>query len=120
MSLATVESRHLTRKVFHDDVHLCSIRAMATRVGIRELQQHASKVVAYVKRGERVEVTERGRLVAILAPPTPADRAYDELVGAGVLVPGSGGLADWQTPAGQPGIEPLSTVLAQMRDEDDR
>lgn len=39
------------------------------RVPIRELQQHASAVLRRVRAGETLGVTDRGRLVAILAPP---------------------------------------------------
>ncbi|MEI7747347.1 MAG: type II toxin-antitoxin system prevent-host-death family antitoxin, partial [Actinomycetota bacterium] len=35
------------------------------RIGVRELRQHASRYLEIVKRGETVEVTERGNLVAL-------------------------------------------------------
>jgi prevent-host-death family protein len=38
------------------------------RIGIRELRQHASRYLALVARGERIEVTDRGRPVAVLVP----------------------------------------------------
>lgn len=38
-------------------------------VPVRELQQHASAVLRRVKGGETVGVTDRGTLVAVLAPP---------------------------------------------------
>ena len=38
------------------------------RIGVRELRQHASRYLAMVARGERVEVTDRGRPVAMLVP----------------------------------------------------
>ena len=38
------------------------------RIGVRELRQHASRYLALVARGERVEVTDRGRPVAMLVP----------------------------------------------------
>ncbi|HVC23973.1 MAG TPA: type II toxin-antitoxin system prevent-host-death family antitoxin, partial [Candidatus Dormibacteraeota bacterium] len=34
-----------------------------TRIGVRELRQHASRYLDEAKAGGRVEVTERGRLV---------------------------------------------------------
>ncbi|MBV9174948.1 MAG: type II toxin-antitoxin system prevent-host-death family antitoxin [Chloroflexi bacterium] len=37
-------------------------------IGVRELRQHASRYLALVARGERVEVTDRGRPVAMLVP----------------------------------------------------
>jgi prevent-host-death family protein len=39
------------------------------RIGIRELRQHASRYLAAVQAGETVEITDRGRLVALLVPP---------------------------------------------------
>jgi prevent-host-death family protein len=38
------------------------------RIGVRQLQQNASAAIQRVSRGDRLEVTERGRPVAILAP----------------------------------------------------
>lgn len=38
------------------------------RIGVRELRQHASRYLALVARGEPVEVTDRGRPVAMLVP----------------------------------------------------
>jgi prevent-host-death family protein len=62
------------------------------RIGVRELRQHASRYLERVKSGETVEVTERGRLVALLVPPGPARDARDRLIAAGRLIPASGGL----------------------------
>ena len=38
------------------------------RIGVRELRQHASRYLALVAHGETVEVTDRGRAVALLVP----------------------------------------------------
>lgn len=57
------------------------------RIGVRELRQNASRYLAMVKAGETVEVTERGRLVAVLSPPRAARISRDELVAAGRLIP---------------------------------
>ncbi|MGH7687150.1 MAG: type II toxin-antitoxin system Phd/YefM family antitoxin [Candidatus Dormibacteria bacterium] len=59
------------------------------RIGIRELRQHASRYVAMVKAGHGVEVTERGKLVALLVPPSQDGTARDRLVAAGALRPAS-------------------------------
>lgn len=58
-----------------------------TRIGVRELRQHASRYLERVKSGETVEVTERGQLVALLVPPGPGATARDRLVAEGRLVP---------------------------------
>jgi prevent-host-death family protein len=46
-------------------VLLCSTME---RIGVRELRQHASRYLARVKAGETLEVTDRGRPVALLVP----------------------------------------------------
>lgn len=57
------------------------------RIGVRELRQNASRYLALVKQGETVEVTERGELVALLAPPGGPRSARDRHVAAGRLLP---------------------------------
>ncbi|MGZ8744727.1 MAG: type II toxin-antitoxin system Phd/YefM family antitoxin [Nocardioides sp.] len=57
------------------------------RIGVRELRQNASRYLGLVKAGETIEVTERGRLVALLTPPGTSRNARDRLVTAGRLVP---------------------------------
>ncbi len=57
------------------------------RIGVRELRQNASRYLALVKAGETVEVTERGELVALLAPPGRARNTREQLVASGRLVP---------------------------------
>lgn len=39
-----------------------------TSVGVRELRQRASELLRLVEAGETIEVTDRGRPVAVLAP----------------------------------------------------
>lgn len=58
---------------------------------MRELRQNASRYLRRVAAGESILVTDRGRIVAVLAPPTRDQALYDELVAAGELVPGDGG-----------------------------
>jgi prevent-host-death family protein len=58
-----------------------------TRIGIRELRQHASRYLEKVKAGEVVEVTERGKLIALLVSPTPTATERDRLISAGRLAP---------------------------------
>lgn len=41
-----------------------------TRIGIRELRQHASVYVDLAEKGYTVDITNRGRLVAQLVPVT--------------------------------------------------
>ena len=60
------------------------------RIGVRELRQHASRYLDLVKAGETVEVTERGELVALLTPPSPASTTRQRLIAEGRLVPAVG------------------------------
>ena len=39
------------------------------RIGIRELRQNASEWIRRAHAGERIEVTNRGQVVAVLGPP---------------------------------------------------
>jgi prevent-host-death family protein len=61
-------------------------------VGIRELKQNASEVIARVKRGDSVVVTDRGRPVGRIVPLTPSP--VEELIAAGLLSEPSGSLAE--------------------------
>jgi antitoxin (DNA-binding transcriptional repressor) of toxin-antitoxin stability system len=40
------------------------------RIGVRELRQNASEWLRRAQAGERIEVTNRGHVVAILGPPS--------------------------------------------------
>ncbi len=55
------------------------------RIGVRELRQHASRYLALVARGERVEVTDRGRAVAMLVPVHGV--IWDDLLDSGRITP---------------------------------
>jgi len=56
------------------------------RIGIRELRQHASTYLARVQTGEAFEITDRGRLVAVLSPPSAPTSARARLLGGGLLI----------------------------------
>lgn len=66
------------------------------RIGVRELRQNASIYLDRVKRGESIEVTERGVPIAILGPlpVTPRSRVQ-ELIDQGRMTPGRGDLDAW-------------------------
>jgi len=52
---------------------------MPETVGVRELRQNLSRYLERVKRGEGLEVTERGRVVAKLVPSEEVAGPYAEL-----------------------------------------
>jgi prevent-host-death family protein len=84
------------------------------RIGVRELRQHASRYLAKVKRGESVEVTERGRLIALLVPPEPSQDARERLIAAGRLIPASGPL---RLPTRITASAATQSVLDELRHE---
>jgi len=58
------------------------------RVTVRDLLHNSRTVLAQVQAGQRIELTRRGRVVAVLTAPEPAELAMDELVETGHLRPG--------------------------------
>lgn len=88
-------------------------------IGIRELRQHASRYVAMAKSGERVAVTERGRLVAYLVPVGDSSTTLDRLESAGQFRRAAQSIVDLGPPVPPPeGVRPMSEVVAEMRDEE--
>ena len=84
-------------------------------VGVRELRQRASELLRRVEAGETIEVTDRGRPVAVLAP-LPDRSPIEHLRATGDLVPGGHYLSDLPDPLPlEPGQEPPSSVLARLR-----
>lgn len=66
------------------------------RIGVRELRQNASKYLDRVKRGESIEVTERGVPIAVIGPvPTVPKSRVQELMDEGRMTPGRNDFAAW-------------------------
>ena len=87
---------------------------MAT-VGIRELRQRASELLRRVEGGESIQITDRGRPVAVIAP-LPEGTALDRLRASGDIEPAQGELDELGEPlALGPGQEPPSAVLGRLR-----
>jgi prevent-host-death family protein len=87
-------------------------------VGLRELRHHTGEVLARVRHGETIDITEHGRLIARIVPvgerePTP--------ILAGLVASGRATLA--RRPGYRPRMRPadgtdrLSEALAALRDE---
>ncbi len=86
-----------------------------TSVGVRELRQRASDLLRLVEAGETVEITDRGRPVAVLAP-LPEAGGLERLRAAGDVTPASGAIADLPTPLVVDESGPTaSEVLADLR-----
>jgi prevent-host-death family protein len=86
-----------------------------TRIGVRELRQHASRYLEKVKAGEVVEITERGTLVALLVSPTPAVAERDRLIASGRLVPAKRAFHLPERRHVARGEQTASEVLAELR-----
>lgn len=88
------------------------------RVGVRELRQNLSVYLRRVRRGESLEVTERGRPVATLQPIAAAQDALGRLEARGVsLRRGLGNLAELAPPT-KLELEPsLSDVVTELRED---
>lgn len=83
-------------------------------VGIRELRQRASELLRRVEEGESIEITDRGRPVAVLAPLPQEPIA--RLRASGDLSESDGNLTDLPAPLALPaGSETPSSVLARLR-----
>lgn len=86
-----------------------------TTVGVRELRQRASELLRQVQLGETIEITDRGRPVALLGP-LPEGNQLERLREAGQVQSAVGDLDDLPEPlALQRGQEAPSVVLARMR-----
>ena len=82
-----------------------------SRIGVRELRQNASEWIRRAQAGERIEVTRRGEVVAVLGPP-PSGTGLAALRHAGRLKPATVGL-----PLPEPVAthRPASEALAELR-----
>jgi prevent-host-death family protein len=94
---------------------MCYMRGNEERVGVRELRQNLSKYLRRVARGETLEVTERGRPVAILGPLIEAS-ALDRLVATGRARRPKRDLVELLPPRGRISTK-LSEALVEERTE---
>ncbi len=84
-------------------------------VGIRELRQRASEVLRRVEAGETIEITDRGRPVAVLTPVT-SEGPLARLRSTSEIEAPEADLDDLPMPLPlPPGQEPPSAVLARLR-----
>jgi prevent-host-death family protein len=89
---------------------------MTLSIGIRELRQNASRYLRLVEaHGEPIEITDRGRPIAFLAP-VPKGSRIEQLAASGRLRRGRGSLKDLGPPLEPiPGVPLPSEILAAMR-----
>jgi prevent-host-death family protein len=114
---------------FHAAIHVLHLCVMGSRewkpqrVGIRELRQNLSVYVRRVREeGRAYEVTERGEPVARLTPlEGRATSRIERMIADGRISPATRTWDELPPPIPlPPGGRPLSEILREMRDEDDR
>ncbi|NQU37727.1 MAG: type II toxin-antitoxin system prevent-host-death family antitoxin [Actinobacteria bacterium] len=87
-------------------------------VGVRELRQNASKVLARVRAGECVGVTDHGRAVARIYPELSSE--WDAMVEAGTVRLPIGSVPLHLIEPLTASEESLSAILVEMRNDDQR
>lgn len=86
------------------------------RVGVRELRQRASELLRLVAGGETIEITDRGRPVALLTP-LPGGSPLEQLRAAGEVEPATEDLDSLPPPLTIEGPLP-SEVLSRLREDE--
>lgn len=88
------------------------------RIGVRELNQNTSQVLARVSGGETVEVTDRGRPIARLVPVGDDRSTLARLVAAGrALAPTGGGPVPFPSKLGDENVD-VAATLTEIRSEE--
>jgi prevent-host-death family protein len=85
-----------------------------TSVGVRELRQRASELLRLVEGGETIEITDRGRPVALLSP-LPQGGPLNRLHATGEIERATGDLDELPPPLAPQSDELPSQVLARLR-----
>lgn len=95
------------------------------RIGVRELRNYTSRVVARARAGERIVITVDGVPAAEIGPLVgpPQERSMAELVAAGLVIPprsphGRGAALDRPRPVKLPGRRRTSDVVIEERERD--
>ncbi|HET6481693.1 MAG TPA: type II toxin-antitoxin system prevent-host-death family antitoxin [Actinoplanes sp.] len=87
-------------------------------IGVRELNQNTSQVLARVRGGETIEITDRGHPVARLVPVGDDRTSLAKLVAAGrAVAPTSTGPVPLPPKLGEDNVD-VAATLASMRDEE--
>jgi prevent-host-death family protein len=87
-------------------------------IGLRELNQNPSRVVARVRAGESLVVTDRGRPILRMVPEVESASVLARLVAEGtVTAPAEQGLPDL-IPDLVPGVESVTDLLLADRERE--
>ncbi|MDG4803475.1 type II toxin-antitoxin system prevent-host-death family antitoxin [Micromonospora sp. WMMD980] len=88
------------------------------QIAVRELNQHTSRVLARVRAGETVEVTDRGEPIARLVPVLAGDALLGRLVAEGrATAPTTAGPVPMPPVLGDPTVD-VAAALVEARDEE--
>ncbi|MDQ5822100.1 MAG: type II toxin-antitoxin system prevent-host-death family antitoxin [Actinomycetota bacterium] len=90
---------------------------MENRVGVRELRQNLSVYLRRVRRGETLEVTERGQPVARLTPLPEHSDVRGRLIAEGRLIPRLTDSRELPAPLDDPALPPTIDVLDELRED---
>jgi len=90
-----------------------------TSVGVRELRQRASELLRQVQQGETIEITDRGRPVAVLAP-VRATTHLERLRAAGEIQSAIGNFDDLPEPLPVAEGKELPSVILERLRRDER
>ena len=97
------------------DPHMeCATLSHMERIGIRELRRDASAILRRVAAGETVEVTDRGRPVAVIVRSMPA--GLGRLEREGLLRRGEGDLLDLAVVPLPAASTPPSRIVSEDRE----
>jgi len=99
----------------HERVDQSATMSHMDRVGVRELRRQASAILRRVAAGETVEITDRGRPVAVMLRSMPHGLA--RLEREGLLRRGEGDLLDVRPVPLPPGARSPSDLVSEGRDE---
>jgi len=88
---------------------------MTSSLGVRALQQHASDALRRAAAGEVLEITDRGRPVAMLVPIRA--RGLQQLIDAGAMRPARRALRELPAPLRVTGPT-LTSILAEQREDE--
>lgn len=96
---------------------MCYMDRKGKAIGVRELRQNASAYLRRVEAGETLEVTSRGRPVALLTPLPERATARDRLIAQGRLMAGRARLRELGPALPRRGHMSVSEALEAEREE---
>jgi antitoxin (DNA-binding transcriptional repressor) of toxin-antitoxin stability system len=66
---------------------------MDNKVDVQQLIERPTELMARVKQGESIAITELGREIAVISPPKLT--WLDQMIASGLITPASGDLGEW-------------------------